>query len=41
MADEILVFQHGKIIEQGNHQELIEKQGQYYRLQQLQSSTDV
>jgi len=37
MADEILVFNEGKIIERGNHQDLLSQGGQYYRLQQLQS----
>lgn len=31
-ADIILVMKDGKIIEQGNHRELIHKKGQYYRL---------
>lgn len=31
-ADQILVMRDGKIIEQGNHQELIQKQGFYYEL---------
>ena len=31
-ADLILVMKEGNIIEQGNHQELIEKQGFYYEL---------
>ena len=31
-ADRILVMQDGKIIEQGSHQELIEKKGQYFNL---------
>lgn len=36
-ADNIIVLSHGKIIEQGNHQELLEKRGKYYRLYHLQS----
>ena len=35
-ADNIIVLSHGRIIEQGNHQELLEKKGQYYRLYHLQ-----
>ena len=35
-ADNIIVLSHGRIIEQGNHQELLEKKGQYYRLHHLQ-----
>lgn len=35
-ADNIIVLSHGRIIEQGNHQELLENKGQYYRLYHLQ-----
>ena len=31
-ADVILVMKDGKIIEQGNHEELLEKRGGYYKL---------
>jgi len=31
-ADHILVLEHGQIIEQGHHQQLINRQGAYYRL---------
>lgn len=31
-ADKILVLDHGKIIEEGNHEELIAKHGTYYQL---------
>jgi len=41
MADEILVFDRGNIIERGSHQELIQMRGQYYKLQQLQSGQQV
>ena len=36
-ADNIIVLSHGKIIEQGSHQELLEMRGKYYRLYHLQS----
>ena len=32
MADDIIVMDKGRIIEQGNHDQLIEKQGEYYEL---------
>ena len=35
-ADNIVVLSHGRIIEQGNHQELLEKRGRYYQLYTLQ-----
>ncbi len=31
-ADAIMVLEHGQIIERGNHDELIEKKGEYYQL---------
>ena len=37
-ADNIIVLSHGEILEQGNHFELIEKQGKYYELYKLQWS---
>ena len=39
-ADNILVMSHGKIVEQGTHEELLEKQGRYYRLYKLQTDRD-
>jgi ABC-type multidrug transport system fused ATPase/permease subunit len=36
-ADEICVLEKGKIIERGNHEELMALQGAYYNLQQSQS----
>lgn len=35
-ADKILVMQKGKIIEEGNHQELLKQKGHYYQLYRLQ-----
>ncbi|MCH5274968.1 MAG: ATP-binding cassette domain-containing protein, partial [Lachnospiraceae bacterium] len=39
-ADMILVIQEGKIVEQGNHEELIANRGIYYRMQQSQIMFD-
>jgi len=39
-ADRILVFHHGEIREIGTHAELMQKQGIYYRLYQLQYATE-
>ncbi len=36
-ADEIVVLEKGKIIERGTHQELLSKQGAYYRLYEMQA----
>lgn len=35
-ADQIIVLQHGEIIERGNHQELLKQHGHYYKLYKLQ-----
>lgn len=35
-ANNIIVLSHGRIVEQGSHQELLEKRGKYYRLYHLQ-----
>ncbi len=35
-ADKIIVLSHGKIIEEGNHAELLEKQGRYFGLYKMQ-----
>jgi ATP-binding cassette subfamily B protein len=37
-SDNIILLSHGEIIEQGNHQELLTKKGQYYHLYTLQFS---
>lgn len=39
-ANKIFVFHNGQIIEQGNHQELLKKQGRYYHLYKLQYAED-
>ncbi|KAA3681197.1 ATP-binding cassette, subfamily B (MDR/TAP), member 8 [Paragonimus westermani] len=39
-ADLILVMSHGKIVEQGTHQDLMAKRGRYYDLVQRQESGD-
>ena len=31
-ADVIMVMEHGRIIERGNHQQLMQKHGTYYQL---------
>ncbi len=36
-ADNIILLSRGKIVEQGNHQELLHKKGRYYQLYTLQS----
>lgn len=36
-ADHIFVINHGKIIEEGNHKELMELKGKYYNLYRLQN----
>lgn len=35
-ADQILVLDHGQIVEQGNHEELMQRKGKYYQMYQLQ-----
>ena len=37
-ADNIILLSHGQIVEQGNHQQLLQKKGQYYGLYTLQYS---
>ena len=36
-ADQILVIEEGEIVEQGKHQELLEKQGRYFELYTYQT----
>ena len=35
-ADNIILLSHGEILEQGNHQQLLQKKGRYYQLYTLQ-----
>ena len=35
-ADNIILLNHGQIVEQGNHQQLLQKRGQYHHLYTLQ-----
>ena len=35
-SDQIIVLQHGEIIERGTHQDLLKQKGYYYKLYQLQ-----
>lgn len=35
-ADQILVLDHGEIVERGNHDDLMRQQGRYYQMYQLQ-----
>ena len=39
-ADHIVVFDQGKVVEEGKHEELVAKQGRYYALQHLQLSAN-
>ena len=36
-ADNIIFLEHGKIIEQGNHKELMQKNGRYAELYTMQA----
>ena len=35
-ADHIIVFDQGKVVEEGRHEELVANKGRYYTLQHLQ-----
>jgi ATP-binding cassette subfamily B protein len=40
-ADHILVVEAGKVVEQGNHAELLARRGAYYRMTRTQDAADV
>ena len=40
-CDVIIVLDKGEIVEQGTHEELLEKQGEYYRLWEMQQGNIV
>lgn len=40
-CDEIIVIDKGEVVEKGNHAELLEKQGQYYKLWEMQQGNFV
>ena len=40
-ADRIIVLEHGKIVEEGSHQELLAKQGLYHKMYHTLSSPDL
>ena len=40
-CDVIIVLDKGEIVEQGTHEELLEKQGEYYRLWEMQQGNFV
>ena len=40
-ADNIIVLSHGEIIEQGSHNELLNKKGKYYNLYTLQYNKEL
>ncbi|WP_226668877.1 ABC transporter ATP-binding protein [Metabacillus litoralis] len=39
-ADQILVLDHGEIVERGNHEQLLNQKGKYYQMYQLQIGKD-
>ena len=40
-CDEIIVMNQGEIVEQGSHEKLLERQGEYYRLWEMQQGNFV
>ena len=39
--DEIIVMKQGEIVEQGNHEELLARKGEYYKLWEMQQGNFV
>lgn len=39
-ADQILVLDHGEIVERGSHEQLLNQKGKYYQMYQLQTGKD-
>ena len=40
-ADNIILLNHGQIVEQGTHNELLMQQGEYYKLYTLQYNKEL
>ena len=40
-ANNIIMLSHGEIVEEGTHEELLEKHGKYYKLYTLQYHKDL
>jgi len=40
-CDEILVIDKGEVVEQGTHEKLLQRQGQYYKLWEMQQGNFV
>ncbi|KAB7666868.1 ABC transporter ATP-binding protein [Bacillus sp. B1-b2] len=40
-ADQIIVLDHGEIVEKGNHEELMKEKGRYYQMYQMQQGEDL
>ena len=40
-ADRIIVLEHGNIIEEGSHKELLAKKGLYYKMYQTLSAPEI
>ena len=40
-ANRVILLKNGRIVEQGTHEELMDKRGEYYKLQKMQTSNNV